>query len=462
MEGLEISIKTFSRLRDNNPTNRLDSEFYKKEYLSLFKILEPLNCDKLDNLSKWITQGPNPKFIEDGIPCLTGRNINKGRVSYLNADYVSQSEYESLKRFQLNTGDTLITLKGKGSIGKIGYVTEETKAVFSRDIGIIRPNKIDSGYVNAYILSKFGTTLIERGETGGTGQSTLATSYLKNIDIPRFNIEDKIGKLVISSESVLKQSKQTYQQAEEILLDEIGLEDFKPSNDAVNIKSFADSFQTSGRLDAEYYQKKYDDYINLIKSYKEGWEEIDTACNNKGKNFNPDTKKEYKYVELSNIGKSGDINGCTIDAGEELPSRARRKINTGDIIVSSIEGSLDSCALVTSEYDNSLCSTGFYVLDSDKVNSETLLVLFKSEPMQAILKQNCSGTILTAINKGEFLNIPLPLIDNNKQKQIASLIETSFSLKAKSEKLLEVAKAAVEIAIEQNEAEALKYIEGSS
>lgn len=150
LEGLEISIKMFRDFGYNNPTKRLDSEFFKKEYLSLYQTLDSTPCEKLSALSVWITQGPNPKFIENGIPCLTGRNINKGRVVYGNADYVSEDEYQSLKRFQLKAGDTLITLKGKGSIGKIGYVTNAQKAIFSRDIGIIRPNKIDPAYVNAF------------------------------------------------------------------------------------------------------------------------------------------------------------------------------------------------------------------------------------------------------------------------------------------------------------------------
>ena len=99
----------------------------------------------------------------------------------------------------------------------------------------------------------------------------------------------------------------------------------------------------------------------------------------------------------------------------DLPTRARRKVKRGQAIVSSIEGSLQSCALITDEYDNALCSTGFYVVDSAKINPETLLVLFKSEPMQALMKQRCSGTILTAISKDEFLSMPLPLIADDVQ-----------------------------------------------
>ena len=288
----------------------------------------------------------------------------------------------------------------------------------------------------------------------------LALEKIKQFEVPILveAFQDKIAVIYNQAYNYRQETKSLYIQAENLLLKEIGLQDFKPSKEPVNIKNFRDSFATSGRLDAEYYQPKYDDYLELIESYSNGSEVISTICNLNGKNYKPEDKNEYKYIELSNVGKTGDINGCTVNYGKELPSRARRKVNTGDVIISSIEGSLQSCALVSKEYNNALCSTGFYVINSDLINSESLLVLFKSELMQNILKQNCSGTILTGLNKDDFLNIRIPKIIEAKQQQIADLIEQSFSLKKQSEHLLEVAKKAVEIAIEEDEAVALAYI----
>jgi restriction endonuclease S subunit len=68
--------------------------------------------------------------------------------------------------------------------------------------------------------------------------------------------------------------------------------------------------------------------------------------------------------------------------------------------------------------------------------------------MQNILKQGCSGTILTAI-KAEFQNILIPLIKENIQKQIAELVKESFKLRRESENLLEEAKLMVEREIER-------------
>lgn len=100
-----------------------------------------------------------------------------------------------------------------------------------------------------------------------------------------------------------------------------------------------------------------------------------------------------------------------------------------------------------------------FLWEDYQINSETLLVLFKLPLMQAILKQRCSGTILTSVNKNEFITIPVPIIDEKTQGEIKTLIAENYRLKYQSEYLLEVAKRAVEIAIEEDEATAIHYIE---
>ena len=182
----------------------------------------------------------------------------------------------------------------------------------------------------------------------------------------------------------------------------------------------------------------------------------------KDTNFNPDAEAKYKYIELANIGSSGEITDCMAEQGEDLPTRARRKVAIGDVIVSSIEGSLESIALITAEYDNALCSTGFHVVQSDMLNSETLLVFLKSSVGQLQLKKGCSGTILTAINTAEFSKIAIPKIKGEKQTEIEQKVIESFNLRKHAKDLLEHAKRTVEIAIEQDEQTAIDWLESVS
>lgn len=458
---MEVTILRNSEVKADNVTYRFDAEFFRKEFLDAVEAVEKCKYSYIDEITSWVTQGPNPVFSETGTPCLTGRNINKGEVSYSNPDYLDDEEYEKLKRYQLKTGDTLITLKGKGSIGKIGYVTDGRKAIFSRDIGVVRPNKINAGYLNVYILCKYGKLLVDRGETGGTGQSTLTTSYLKSIPVPRFGIEDDIGEALNSVERLREQSKAAYDEAETLLLDDLNLTNWKPKHQLAFVKNYSDTEQAE-RIDAEYYQPKYESIVKAIKAYKGGWDTLGNLAKLKGKNFNPLKKKQYKYIELANITGNGEVADCMIEKGQDLPTRARRKVATGDVIVSSIEGSLSSIALIEEDYSQALCSTGFHVVNSKTFNSETLLILLKSIAGQLQLKKGCSGTILTAINRDEFKQVVLPKVTEAKQTEIQQKVTESFNLRKQSKYLLECAKRAVEIAIEQGEQTAIGWLENET
>lgn len=224
--------------------------------------------------------------------------------------------------------------------------------------------------------------------------------------------------------------------------------EFSANPDAYNIKTLKESFLETGRFDSEYYLPKYEDYVHLVQSYPDGYSLIGDICEIKDTNYTPEDGVKYKYIELANIGKSGEVIGYDEQLGENLPTRARRVVHSGDVIVSSVEGSLDSCALITSEYDNALCSTGFYVLQSSALNPETLLTLFKSQLIQNLMKKGCSGTILTAISKSELEKIPMPVVRQEIQDEIAKHIRKSFELRAEAVQLLENAKLTIESAIE--------------
>ncbi len=253
------------------------------------------------------------------------------------------------------------------------------------------------------------------------------------------------------------QSKQLYSDAEAYLLECLGMAAFAANPDAYNVKTLKESFLDTGRFDSEYYLPKYEDYIQLVQSYSNGCRLIGEVCTIKDRNYTPEDGVRYKYIELANIGKSGEITGYEEQVGEELPTRARRIVHRGDVIVSSVEGSLDSCALITDEYDRALCSTGFYVLQSSEFNPETLLTLFKSQPIQNLMKKGCSGTILTAIGKSELERIPIPLIRQEVQDEIAKHIQKSFELRKEAMQLLEDAELTVERAIENGGGESLSY-----
>ena len=266
---------------------------------------------------------------------------------------------------------------------------------------------------------------------------------------------DKIRKVVNRAHEFLHESECLYSEAEKLIDNEIGIDIDSIDKDASTIKSFSESFGNTGRLDAEYYQLSSYRIMDMLNAGGT----IATLCHFYDTNFMPKKTEKYRYIELANVGKKGEIEDVDIFYGDALPTRARRLVKKGNIIVSSIEGSLSSCALITDMFNDSLCSTGFYVIDSEYYNSETLLVILKSKVVQHLLKRGCSGTILTNISREEFLNIPLPKISSEMQYKIRNIISDTYNMRNKGKELIGSAIHILELAIEQDEDRAMKWLE---
>lgn len=326
-----------------------------------------------------------------------------------------------------------------------------------------------------FALTKEIQTILNHSQYG-TEHPRFYEFVLNEMPIPNalLALNNEIDLIMKKAYEILETSKVLYKEAQELLYKELEL-DFKnplesllksslqakkPSELAIindiskkyphlniSVRPLSKSLHKSGRLDSEYYQSKYDLMETKIKDYKGGYCKLQPS-EIKDSNFTPKAQEKYRYIELANIGNNGNISEPLEDFGENLPTRARRKVKTDDFIMSSIEGSLASCALITPEFDNCLVSTGFYVLNSAQLNGETLLVLFKCEFFQEYLRKFPSGTILTAISKDELQNILIPKINPATQEQIALKIQKSFTLRAKSKDLLQNAKIKLENAIE--------------
>lgn len=365
---------------------------------------------------------------------------------------ITESVFQQLR---LSAGDVLVcrTNGNPHLVGKAAVVMEDTDCAYASYVFKIRPNnRITPQLLTVYLNSKYGRSEIERHQMISI-QTNFSPERFKKCRIPYFSqpfqtaVSDMVNKAYVN----LKNSKSLYTATEQYLLNSLGFNDFVPSDNKISIRGLAASFRSSNRIDAEYYQLKYEDIENVICSNETVFCRINDGV------FTPHNQ-DYKYIELSDIGTSGNIIGCTVAPLDKLPSRARRMVKHNQIIVSSIEGSLSSCAIIPEEYDGALCSTGFYIAEASAINPETLLVLFKSAPIQALMKKWCSGTILTAISKSSLEKIPLPKISTLDQQKIASNVQKSFSLRHQSEQLLDMAKRTVEMAIEGDEDTAMKWL----
>ncbi len=443
---------------------RLDPEYWSPE------ALEAENSIIGQPLEKYIESGyrvvyENTKIIdktfqkENDLPFfIQSSDIEDCCINMDTVNCVSNTDWYRYPKGRIKKGEILVEVKG--NVKKVAIVTDDIpdKSLVSGTLYKLSIKNISSFFVICFLSCKYGQTLKNRLVCN------IATPFINkeglyNIPIPdcSTNLQNKIENIYKNSIKLKASTKVLYKQSEELLLKELDLSNWYPKHKLSYVKNFSD-VNSANRYDAEYFQPKYDEIIKKIKSYSNGWDTVDNIIEINDKNVTPKDNEEYKYIELSNISNNGEITGATIDIGKNLPTRARRFVKAGELIVSSIEGSLNSIALITAEYNKSFCSNGFYVLKSDFYNSETLLCLLKSIIGQMQLKKGCSGTILTAISKEELNKIILPKISNDIQVQIKNNIQKMYELKYQSKQLLEIAKRGVEIAIEEDEEVATSWI----
>lgn len=72
-----------------------------------------------------------------------------------------------------------------------------------------------------------------------------------------------------------------------------------------------------------------------------------------------------------------------------------------------------------------------------------------------------TGTSYPVILDEEFLNLSIPLLPGEIQTEIQNKVVASFDLRKQSKDLLECAKRAVEIAIEQDEGKAITWLKSA-
>ncbi|MBX0310957.1 MAG: hypothetical protein JHC31_04020 [Sulfurihydrogenibium sp.] len=464
-----MAVFNVIKLSELEGAKRLDAEHYKPEYL---KVKQKLLQTKFVYFKDLVEEIIHPKEIKreyeeekQDYLFLLAQNVRPLMLDLSEKKFISEEIAKLMPKNLLEKGDILFIRTGAVGDSTV-YTGEPPKVIASAHILIAKPNfRVSPYYLAVFFNTSFGKNLIIRG-TYGALQPEIAPNYMKNLPVPIFSRDliIKIEKTFLKSQELLQESQKLYSQAEDLLLEELGLKDFKSKYEKTYTVKLSDAF-SAHRIDAEYFQPAYEEVIEKIKQYPNGFSKLLKTVENVAADFDP-TKypdDDFCYVELANIDSSiGVIHSVNKVKGVEAPSRARRLLKEGDVIVSSVEGSLEKVALVDKEHNGCLASTGFFQFRSLYILPEVLLIMSKTVILQLQLKKKCSGTILTAVPKESLRDIIIPILSLSIQQKIASLVQQSHEARRRAKELLEIAKRAVEIAIEESEEKAQEYIQKKS
>ncbi len=118
---------------------------------------------------------------------------------------------------------------------------------------------------------------------------------------------------------------------------------------------------------------------------------------------------DFEYVEISDVDTRIGVVGSKRVAAAEAPSRARKLIREGDVLVSTVRPERGSVGVTPARLDRAICSTGFAVLRCKNIHPLGLVWLLKTDLVRHQVIRNNIGIAYPAISEAACLDLVLPI-----------------------------------------------------
>jgi type I restriction enzyme S subunit len=143
-------------------------------------------------------------------------------------------------------------------------------------------------------------------------------------------------------------------------------------------------------------------------------------------NLGEDTDPDYEilYVDIGNVDASQGIQRKESMRFGDAPSRARRKVCQGDVIVSTVRTYLRAIAPITTAEPNLVVSTGFAVIrPGTRLDSAFASYALRAPYFVEAVVANSVGVGYPAINAGDLVSLPVAFPSKDEQKKIAAFLD---------------------------------------
>ncbi|MCF8348667.1 MAG: restriction endonuclease subunit S, partial [Bacteroidales bacterium] len=211
----------------------------------------------------------------------------------------------------------------------------------------------------------------------------------------------------------------------------------------VSILDEAFSAITKAKANAEQNLKNakelFESYLQGVFEKKgEGWEEkklgevlVKTETTDPTKN--PDT--EFTYLDVSSVNKeTKEIETPTVLIGKDAPSRAKKMIRTGDVIFATVRPTHSRVALIPEEFDEQVCSTGYFVLRTKQsVNNKLVFYFLLTNGFNEQMEKLQRGASYPAVTDNDVKSI-LFRFPTSKQDQ-QTIVHQLDALRAETKRL---------------------------
>ncbi len=254
---------------------RLDCNPYMSGALEAYETVNALKA-KIENLHE-VTSAifdsgrESRKWVDAkkyGIGYMGTSAINVADLSYL--PLISRKQVRDNPRLPIKRGWSLITRSG--TVGRMAYVRPDMEGLTcSEDVLRVVPDdaKILSGYLYAYLASKYGVPLVVAGTYGAIIQH-IEPEHIRDLPVPRFDasFESAVNSKIEKAAQLLSDYQSWIQQATDTFFSSVGLKDLELGewNDSGADTGFSVRSPDVASLRALNFNPRFSALVKKIKS----------------------------------------------------------------------------------------------------------------------------------------------------------------------------------------------------
>lgn len=342
-------------------------------------------------------------FVDDGFPIIDGANLKGMKVTDNITKYVTEEKARSLHRSIAKRNDVVVTISG--TLGQIAYIPFDSK--YEEYLCSQRQFRVSFDTTKVYVpylVFYFHTY---------EGQNKIL-SFANQVGVPALSQPLKNFRQIEISIPMLEEQKKI----------------------ASIIESINGKIERNTAINDNLYAQARAIKKQWVTANENGYKLLPLA---EIAEINPDTyslKEAWEYVnylDTSNITNGFISNIQRINpSNEKLPSRARRKVITGDVLFSTVRPNQSHFGIVSDPLPNMLVSTGFAVIRSKNplvCNELIFLCLTERDfvkKMQQLAEQSTST--YPSIKPSDLGACEIPCPKDEKSTRFLNTLESLFAL----------------------------------
>ncbi len=184
----------------------------------------------------------------------------------------------------------------------------------------------------------------------------------------------------------------------------------------------------------------YNPHLNFPKDCKTV--KLIDVCGINEISVNPEKEygeNDFVYIDISSVdSRTGKIDRTQKIKGANAPSRARRGLSNGDVLLSTVRPNLKAFAYVDFEPKDCVASTGFAILTPKNVNGKYLYYMLLDDFVGKQFEVAMGKAMYPSINKSDLESLEILLPTEEEQEKLVKQIEIELEFVKPSENIIDL------------------------